>query len=108
MEQRKLTPLLPADVKATIPPLYSQDNVADPVVLVHYFNPTGAGDWYVTEGGMVDGDFIFFGLVNLLDTELGYFSLNELQSVRLRFGLRIERDLYWNPKPLSEVKKGLN
>ena len=34
--------------------------------------------------------------------ELGYFSLREISATRLQFGLRIERDLHFQPKyPLS-------
>lgn len=42
---------------------------------------------------------------NVKDPELGYFSLSELEKVRGPLGLRVERDLYWEPKPLSEVRK---
>jgi len=34
---------------------------------------------------------------------LGYFSLNELQSIRGPLGRPIERDLYFTPGPISEV-----
>ena len=37
----------------------------------------------------------FFGSVDLgYGSELGYFRLSELQSIRLPFGLSIERDMY--------------
>ena len=42
---------------------------------------------------------MFFGWATLGDpqnAELGYFSLDELESVRGRFGLKIERDLHWD------------
>ena len=44
-----------------------------------------------------------FGLVDGHEKELGYVSLNELRSVRGPLGLPIERDLYWQPKPLREI-----
>jgi hypothetical protein len=50
-----------------------------------------------------DGNDTFFGLVDGLEKELGYFSLSELQSVRGPLGLPIERDLYWRPKTLKEI-----
>jgi hypothetical protein len=37
--------------------------------------------------------------------ELGYVSLNEMKAVRLPFGLGIERDLHWTPKPLSVIEE---
>lgn len=56
------------------------------------FNPCGPATWLITEI-MDDGDTLF-GLCDLghQSPELGYVSLSELQSVRLPFGLAIERD----------------
>ena len=50
-------------------------------------------------------EFLFFGLVAGLEVELGYFSLTELQQVHGALGLPVERDLYFEPTPLSEVRK---
>jgi hypothetical protein len=36
--------------------------------------------------------------------DLGYFTLNELASVRGRFGLKIEQYMYFKPTPLSDIK----
>jgi hypothetical protein len=52
-----------------------------------------------------DGDDILFGLVIGFEIELGYFSLSELQAVRGHWGLPIERDLYFEPKTLRELKE---
>jgi hypothetical protein len=38
--------------------------------------------------------------------ELGSFSLDELRAVRGPLGLRIARDLWWQPAPLSQVRSG--
>jgi hypothetical protein len=107
-----------------------QENVKDPIIVCKFFNPAGQGTWYATEmyyvmkkgrageepeiieveaskldesckGEIVDT--VFFGYVELLDSEWGYFSLSELESVRLPFGLTIERDLYFNPAPISKI-----
>jgi hypothetical protein len=76
------------------------------VVIAKFFNPMGAATWYATE---FDGEDTFFGFADLFGdptcAELGYFSLSEMESVRLPMGLKIERDLYWTPKTLEEVKK---
>lgn len=54
-------------------------------------------------------DFLFFGLVIGFELELGYFSLKELtntkQGVKGIQALPIERDLYFTPCRLSEIKK---
>lgn len=48
--------------------------------------------------------FLPYGLVDGLDEELGYFSLRELQEVRGALGLPIERDLYFEPTMLAEIR----
>ena len=65
----------------------------DPVPVVKFFNPCGAATWLATELD-ADGDTLF-GLADLGFgcPELGSFSLSEIASVRLPFGLGIERDL---------------
>jgi len=109
--------LLTKEVKKALPPLYSQEHTADPLVTVKFFDPTGSFTWYAYEGSFVNEngvqcaegeqsvDFLCFGLVDGLEKETGYFSLNELQSVRVRYGLGIERDLHWKPVPVSTLKK---
>lgn len=67
---------------------------------VKYFTPDSSWTWYATE---FDGQDTFFGLVQGLEEELGYFSLAELQQVRGPLGLPIERDLHFQPTPLSQL-----
>jgi len=64
----------------------------DPVPVVKFFSPAGAATWLATELAG-DGDTLF-GLADLGFgcPELGYFSLAEIEAIRLPFGLRIERD----------------
>ena len=66
------------------------------------FNPCGAATWLFSELDE-DGDTLF-GLADLGfgTPELGCSSLAELAAIRLRWGLRIERDLHFRPKaPLT-------
>jgi hypothetical protein len=84
-----------------LPPLYSQDKKGgDAVAFVKFFTPDSNWTWYATE---FDGRDTFFGLVDGLGKELGYFSLSELQNTKGPMGLFIERDKYWSPKPLKEI-----
>lgn len=65
----------------------------DPFPVVKFFNPLGAATWLATELD-ADGDTLF-GLADLGFgcPELGSFSLSEMASVRLPYGMGIERDL---------------
>ncbi len=91
--------LLPPSIRKLLPPLYSNEDVDDPLARVKFFTPWTNWTWYAIE---FDGKDIFFGLVVGHERELGYFSLNELREVRGPAGLTIERDLWFEPTPLSE------
>ena len=76
------------------------DRGADHVPVVKFFNPLGEGVWLATELD-ADGDTLF-GLADLGYPELGSFSLEELVSIVLRFGMGIERDiLFTGDFPIS-------
>ncbi len=73
----------------------------DPVPVVRFFNSVGSATWLATE---IDYDNILFGLADLGFgcPELGSFSLDELESVELPLGLKIERDIAFEGRfPLS-------
>lgn len=112
--------LLTKALEAQIPALYSNEEKSSEEIMVitKFFTPDSSWTWYVTEGSYVDEDgyydtdkekvdYLFFGLVVGLETELGYFSLSELESVRGPLGLPIERDLYWQPHDLRTVRHNL-
>jgi hypothetical protein len=103
--------LITPEIEATLPPLYSQENVPDPVAIFKLFDPCGRYTLFVLEGQREpDGDLILFGFcrspLGADCDELGYTSLRELESVRGRYGLGIERDLYFSPTPLSKIRAG--
>ena len=88
-----------------------QEHIKDPLIVAKFFNPTGEGTWYATEYDPKTG--IYFGYVSIFgdwNDEWGYFSLDELQSYKGKFGLGIERDLYFPEQRASQVinsiKKG--
>lgn len=73
----------------------------DPVPVVRFFNPLGQATWLATE---MDADGILFGLADLGFgcPELSSFALAEFESIRLPFGLGIERDILFEGQyPLS-------
>ena len=92
--------LLTKEVRGKLPPLYSQEEVEDPMVICKFFFPDFSWTWYAIE---FDGTDQFYGLVDGDEKELGYFSLTELLGNRGKLGLPIERDRYFTPCRLSEV-----
>ena len=126
--------LMTKEIEALFKKIGRQEKVDDPIVVVKFFNPTGAGTWYATEliylirrkhedgepemlevgASKIDQfkdyevvDKLFFGYVSIFgdhNDEWGYFRLSELESVKCPpFGMGIERDLYFDPKPISKV-----
>ena len=118
--------LLTKELLQNVPALYSQEQTKDPAVLCKFFLPATHWAWYVIEGSTrePDGcgfgqncnhrplteydpardDVLFFGYVVGDYPELGYFSLSELTAIKGPLGLRIERDMYFKPCRLSDVK----
>jgi hypothetical protein len=106
--------LMTKAVMNSLPALYSQEENTEQKAVLKFFTPDGNWTWYVIEGSPVDADdcydtdkpkvdWMFFALVDGFDKELGYFSLFELQSIRGRLGLPVERDMYFDPQPISEL-----
>lgn len=73
----------------------------DPPPVVKLFTPHAGATWLLTE---LDSEEIAFGICDLGQgfPELGYVSLAELEGLRGKWGLPIERDLHFMAdKPLS-------
>lgn len=85
----------------------SQEKIKDPIVVAKYFNPTGRATWLCTEYDPITRNF--FGYASLFNevgmNEWGYVNLDELEEVKLSFGLTIERDLYCDEMPMSKAKE---
>lgn len=95
--------LVPEDVARDLPPLYSQEEKGEEAIAVlKFFTPWTSWTWYASEYDPEER--IFFGVVVGQERELGYFSRNELEAIRGPGGLRIERDLFWSPRPLKECR----
>ncbi len=99
--------------------LESDDGTTSDEIAVKFFNPAGAGTWYVTRGtplATVNGepdyetetpaDWHMFGFADLGDptcAELGYMLLSELKAYKGPFGLGIERDRGYGGNSLKEL-----
>jgi hypothetical protein len=95
--------LLPAELRKTLPPLYSQDSCPSPIAYAKFLTPDAGWTWFITEGSEEDGDWLLFGYVIGLEEEWGYLLLSEIASIRGPLGLAVERDLWFEPGPINEV-----
>ncbi len=109
--------LLTKAIIKTLPPIGSTDGQGDDaIVRVKLFTPASRWTWYLTEYDPSTGNA--FGLVDGFETELGYFNVDELATVKspvtLRVGGRtisgsvtVERDRWYPPRTLGEVRAGI-
>ena len=85
-------------------PTYGSLTEKDPIVWAKFFYPDSSWTWYAIA---YDGKDIFYGLVDGFEQELGDFSLSELLSNRGKLGCPIERDRWFEPCRLSELRASL-
>ncbi len=90
---------IPEELVDKIPALYSTENAADPIAVLKFFTPDSSWSWFLIEADIEQR--VAFGLVIGHEREFGYFSLAELESIRGPMGLPIERDLHFEPTPVS-------
>lgn len=95
--------LIPQALLHTISDLYATEDISDPICHVKLFLPATSWTWYVTELSKEDYN-LCFGYVIGLESELGYFSLEELEGLQSSLGISVERDESFQPTPLSKIK----
>ena len=87
-----------------MPRLYATERLPAPEKVIHMHFLFGESDWYAVE---FDGEDLFFGFAvlngDMLNMELGYFSLAELDKIEL-WGFEVLRDPDWTPVAAGEVE----
>lgn len=87
-----------------IPPPYGTENAQEPPpAIVKLFTPDSNWTWYILEHAPEED--LAFGLTVGFETELGYISIAELREIKGPLGLKIERDLWWRPRPITQVNE---
>ena len=99
--------LMTKELGDKIPTIGANEDVEefdDVLAQAKLFSPYTGWRWYVTEWNPETGTC--FGLVEGFETELGYFHLSELaESTVLGNVPAVERDLYWEPKTIGEIRR---
>jgi hypothetical protein len=91
---------------AKIPKYYSSEEVPlkEKVIYMHFF--IGNCDWYGAEYSPKERCFFGFAILNndYEMAEWGYFSLDELASLKVKF-IEVDKDCHWTPKKACEIEK---
>ena len=98
--------LLTKELEKKLPALYETDGKPDEErkVPVKFFCPYNGWKWFALEYDPEQR--LFFGLVKGFDTELGYFSLDELEGAYRGPLPLVERDCWWDSDTtLAQVRK---
>ena len=93
---------IPQEIKQQIPKLYETEEQNNPIAYVKLF--LDGWTWYITEIS-IDGDISFGYVISPFESELGYFSLEEIKGIKGTLGIGVERDLSFKPIKLSIIKK---
>lgn len=85
-------------------PLYSQETKGKNAKCLYKFF-FGSFTWYITEASFDGDDMLMFGVtVNGDEAEFGYISYNELANLKYWGYPCVERDRWFKPCKLSDIK----
>jgi len=101
-----MSKLIPEHILNQIPTLYSTENEPDPTVYIKLFTPDSAWSWYITEYDPEER--LCFGLVKGFETELGYFSLEELEALRGPARMPLQIDKSFKPTRLEKIREEIS
>ena len=96
--------LIPKYILENIPDLYETERSLNPICQIKLFTPDSNFTWYIIEISKEDKSTCY-GYVVGFESELGYFSLKEIESIKGALGLGVERDLSFNPTALEIIRK---
>ena len=97
--------LMTDELRERLPEPEEIRDLDDPEARVKFFHPTSGWSWYATAFDP-EGE-VFLGLVDGQFLEYGTFALAELEKASGALGLGVERDKYFDPLPLSELREKL-
>ena len=97
--------LITKEIEKQLPALYATENDEDPTVRLKLFTPDAQCTWFITEYDPAQDLAFGFATLDGVEGELGYISIAEIRTLHGHFGLPVERDQSFTPKPLSEAKQ---
>jgi len=72
------------------------------VIVAKYFNPQGAGTWYLINQDPEDPEYCW-GICHIFETEVGSFSKSDLETYKGNLGIGIEMDLNFKEVNAKEL-----
>jgi len=100
--------LLTKAIEKKMPKLYSTEGIEleEKKIICKFYALGSSWTWFAVEGERQEnGDYLFFGLVDGLEKEWGYFSLREMESVKWHGIAGIERDMYFDSVKVKDCRE---
>lgn len=91
--------LLTKIILSKTPLLYKGEG--DKLITAKFFTPDSGWSWFLAEYDPINQ--IAFGYVVGFESEWGYFSIPEIESLKGPMGLTVERDRWFTPRRASEI-----
>ena len=79
-----------------------EDKGDDAIIIAKFFTPFSSWTWFATEYN--PDTKLFFGLVDGLEVELGYFSLDEFEAMNKSAVPILERDRWFSECTIADVR----
>ncbi len=96
--------LIPQEIRKSIPTLYATEDMDESDILVYVKLFINGWSWFITELS-INNDLAFGYVVSpFCDGELGYISIEEIQTIKGSLGIGVERDISFKPTLLSIIK----
>lgn len=98
--------LLTKAIEKKLPALRSTANIPaeEKLVVAKFFHPFSTATWFAVEYDPASRTF--FGYAKIQEGEWGHFSLDELESAKIR-GIGVERDLWFKPTQFKNIEESL-
>jgi hypothetical protein len=95
--------LITKEVEKQLPPLGTLGNksIDEITCTVKFFTPDSSWTWFILEYDPEER--IAFAFVVGMECEFGLVSISELELVTGPMGLKVERDMYFQPTPLRRI-----
>ncbi|MBB3123314.1 hypothetical protein FHS04_000811 [Mesoflavibacter sabulilitoris] len=92
--------LITPEIEARFKEFEEEQTPENPIFVAKFFNPVGSQTWYASTYDPKSNTCYGY-VTGMAYDELGYFSIDELEALKLPYGVRIERDEFFDVMSLD-------
>lgn len=95
--------LITPELEARFKEFEEEQTLENPIFVAKFFNPVGSQTWYASTYDSKTNTCYGY-VTGMAYDEFGYFSIDELEALRLPYGARIERDEFFDVMSFELLK----